>query len=234
VWGLTLEGLSVSSFHGTSTKVNDNNESDAINKMMMHLGRQKGNTVLGVSKKYFTGHLKWAACACMINGALQALYSELVPANQNADKVDKNLERYDYLVYPITIDGIEAFSVTVFGFSRKVLRKLAFTLNISLLPWISKPRKLTGLKQIPATRKLTNTTILPWWIMTSSWGRAVLGMTQIRNLKFGLTLSHLCKQKKKDQQLYLSCPDTEEAARSFGREHRKARGTFSVGHCPRK
>ena len=39
VWRLTIDDLGVASFNGTSTKANDKNESDAINKMMMHLGR---------------------------------------------------------------------------------------------------------------------------------------------------------------------------------------------------
>ena len=122
VWGLTIDDLGVASFHGTSTKANDKNESDAINKMMMHLGRQKGNAVLGIFQKYLTGHPKGAAGAWMMNGAIQVLNSGLVPGNRNADNVDKNLEQFDYLVYPsrsIQTDGIKAFSVTSFGFGQK-------------------------------------------------------------------------------------------------------------------
>ena len=62
VWGLTIDDLGVASFHGTSTQANDKNESDAIDKMM-HLGRQKGNAVLGIFQKYLTGHPKGAAGA---------------------------------------------------------------------------------------------------------------------------------------------------------------------------
>ena len=122
VWGLTIDDLGVASFHGTSTQANDKNESDAINKMMMHLGRQKGNALLGIFQKYLTGHLKGAAGAWMMNGAIQILNLGLVPSNRNADNVDKNLEQFDYLVYPsrsIQTDGIKAFSVTSFGFGQK-------------------------------------------------------------------------------------------------------------------
>ncbi|CAZ80158.1 unnamed protein product [Tuber melanosporum] len=122
VWGLTIDDLGVASFHGTSTKANDKNESDAINKMMMHLGRHKGNAVLGIFQKYLTGHPKGAAGAWMMNGAIQVLNSGLVPGNRNADNVDKSLEQFDYIVYPsrsIQTDGVKAFSVTSFGFGQK-------------------------------------------------------------------------------------------------------------------
>lgn len=121
-WGLTVDDLDVASFHGTSTKANDKNESDAINKMMSHLGRSKGNAVLGIFQKYLTGHPKGAAGAWMMNGALQAMNSGIVPGNRNADNVDAALEQFDYLVYPsrsIQTDGIKAFSVTSFGFGQK-------------------------------------------------------------------------------------------------------------------
>jgi fatty acid synthase subunit alpha len=121
-WGLTIDDLGVASFHGTSTVANDKNESEAINTMMSHLGRKKGNTVLGVFQKFLTGHPKGAAGAWMMNGAIQCLNSGIVPGNRNADNVDVNLEKYDYLVYPsrsIQTDGIKAFSVTSFGFGQK-------------------------------------------------------------------------------------------------------------------
>ncbi|PUU74709.1 hypothetical protein B9Z19DRAFT_1103326 [Tuber borchii] len=100
VWGLNIDDLGVASFHGTCTHANDKNKSDAINKMMMHLGRQKGNAVL----------------------AIQVVNLGLVPVNRKADNVDKNLEQFHYLVYPsrsIQTDGIKAFSVTSFGFGQK-------------------------------------------------------------------------------------------------------------------
>ncbi|KAF7185747.1 Fatty acid synthase subunit alpha [Pseudocercospora fuligena] len=121
-WGLTIDDLDVASFHGTSTVANDKNESDVICQQMQHLGRKKGNALLGIFQKYLTGHPKGAAGAWMFNGCLQVLNSGLVPGNRNADNVDKVLEKFDYIVYPsqsIQTDGIKAFSVTSFGFGQK-------------------------------------------------------------------------------------------------------------------
>ena len=121
-FGLTVDDLGVASFHGTSTKANDKNESATIDSMMRHMGRSEGNPVFGVFQKYLTGHPKGAAGAWMLNGALQILESGLVPGNRNADNVDKVLENYDYVLFPsrsIQTDGIKAVSVTSFGFGQK-------------------------------------------------------------------------------------------------------------------
>ncbi|KAG7914259.1 hypothetical protein KL905_005406 [Ogataea polymorpha] len=119
---LTIDDLGVCSFHGTSTKANDKNETAAIDKMMSHLGRTEGNPVYGVFQKYLTGHPKGAAGAWMLNGGLQILQTGVVPGNRNADNVDKVLENYDYVLFPsrtIKTDGIKAVSVTSFGFGQK-------------------------------------------------------------------------------------------------------------------
>jgi len=121
-WGLTIDDLGVASFHGTSTVANDKNESDVICQQMKHLGRKKGNALMGIFQKYLTGHPKGAAGAWMMNGCLQVLNSGLVPGNRNADNVDQVMEKFDYIVYPsrsIQTDGIKAFSVTSFGFGQK-------------------------------------------------------------------------------------------------------------------
>ncbi|PWY96794.1 fatty acid synthase alpha subunit FasA [Aspergillus sclerotioniger CBS 115572] len=121
-WGLTVDDIGVASFHGTSTVANDKNESDVICQQMKHLGRKKGNALLGIFQKYLTGHPKGAAGAWMFNGCLQVLESGLVPGNRNADNVDKVMEKFDHIVYPsrsIQTDGIKAFSVTSFGFGQK-------------------------------------------------------------------------------------------------------------------
>ena len=121
-YGLTIDDLGVASFHGTSTKANDKNESATINEMMRHLGRSEGNPVLGVFQKYLTGHPKGAAGAWMLNGAIQILNSGIVPGNRNADNIDSVLEQFDYVLYPskaIKTDGIKAVSVTSFGFGQK-------------------------------------------------------------------------------------------------------------------
>ncbi len=121
-WGLTIDDLGVASFHGTSTVANDKNESDVLCQQMKHLGRKKGNALMGIFQKYLTGHPKGAAGAFMFNGALQVLNTGLVPGNRNADNVDKVMEKFDYIVYPsqsIQTYGIKAFSVTSFGFGQK-------------------------------------------------------------------------------------------------------------------
>lgn len=121
-WGLTIDDLGVASFHGTSTVANDKNESDVICQQMKHLGRKKGNALMGIFQKYLTGHPKGAAGAWMMNGCLQSLNSGIVPGNRNADNIDQVMEKFDYIVYPsrsIQTDGIKAFSVTSFGFGQK-------------------------------------------------------------------------------------------------------------------
>jgi fatty acid synthase subunit alpha len=121
-WGLTIDDLDVASFHGTSTVANDKNESSVICQQLKHLGRKKGNAVMGIFQKYLTGHPKGAAGAWMMNGCLQVLNTGLVPGNRNADNVDQVMEQFDYIVYPsrsIQTDGIKAFSVTSFGFGQK-------------------------------------------------------------------------------------------------------------------
>ncbi|KAH6716029.1 fatty acid synthase-like protein [Leptodontidium sp. 2 PMI_412] len=121
-WGLTIDDLDVASFHGTSTVANDKNESSVICQQLKHLGRKKGNAVLGIFQKYLTGHPKGAAGAWMMNGCLQVLDTGLVPGNRNADNVDQVMEQFDYIVYPnrsIQTDGVKAFSVTSFGFGQK-------------------------------------------------------------------------------------------------------------------
>ncbi|KJK94080.1 Fatty acid synthase subunit alpha [Metarhizium anisopliae BRIP 53284] len=121
-WGLTIDDLDVASFHGTSTKANDKNESSVICQQLRHLGRSKGNAVMGIFQKYLTGHPKGAAGAWMMNGCLQVLNTGLVPGNRNADNVDPVMEEFDLIVYPsrsIQTDGIKAFSVTSFGFGQK-------------------------------------------------------------------------------------------------------------------
>ncbi|KAG9256470.1 fatty acid synthase subunit alpha [Emericellopsis atlantica] len=121
-WGLTIDDLDVASFHGTSTKANDKNESSVICQQLRHLGRSKGNAVMGIFQKYLTGHPKGAAGAWMMNGCLQVLNSGIVPGNRNADNVDPIMEDFDLIVYPsrtLQTDGIKAFSVTSFGFGQK-------------------------------------------------------------------------------------------------------------------
>jgi fatty acid synthase subunit alpha len=122
VWGLTIDDLDVSSFHGTSTKANERNECEVINEQLTYLGRRKGNVIPGVFQKYLTGHPKGAAGAWMLNGCLQMLDTGLIPGNRNADNIEEYLRKFEFIAFPnknIQTDGIKAFSVTSFGFGQK-------------------------------------------------------------------------------------------------------------------
>lgn len=121
-WGLTIDDLQVASFHGTSTVLNDTNESSVLQQQLKTLGRRKGNLLLGVFQKYLTGHSKGAAGAWMVNGALQMLDSGLVPGNRNADNIDSALQQFDLIAYvsrSVRVPDLKAVSVTSFGFGQK-------------------------------------------------------------------------------------------------------------------
>ncbi|KAJ1970555.1 fatty acid synthase alpha subunit Lsd1, partial [Dimargaris xerosporica] len=121
-FGLTIDDVGVASFHGTSTKANDKNESEVLNKQFAHLGRTPGNSCPSVFQKYLTGHPKGAAAAWMLNGVLQILETGIIPGNRNADNIDKQLEAYEYVLYPsrsIHTDGVRAGLLKSFGFGQK-------------------------------------------------------------------------------------------------------------------
>lgn len=89
VWNLTIDDIDVASFHGTSTKANDKNESSAFNDQFKQLGRSKGNACHVIAQKWLTGscvvsrpiiisdctqrsgHPKGGAAAWMMNGVTQ-------------------------------------------------------------------------------------------------------------------------------------------------------------------
>ncbi|PYH86086.1 fatty-acid synthase alpha chain [Aspergillus uvarum CBS 121591] len=125
VWGLGVDDLGVASFHGTSTKLNEKNECGVIQRQLSHLGRAKGNVILGVFQKYLTGHPKGAAGAWMLNGALQILDTGIVPGNRNLDNVDAELQQNEHIAFlnrsleTTGSGGIRAISVTSFGFGQK-------------------------------------------------------------------------------------------------------------------
>lgn len=121
VYGLTIDDIGVASFHGTSTKANDKNESRVLNQQLKHLGRSKGNALLAITQKYLTGHPKGPAASWMANGMIQCLNSGLVPGNRNADNVDEVLKEFEYIVYPsrsIQTDGLKAGLLKSFGFGQ--------------------------------------------------------------------------------------------------------------------
>ncbi|KAJ2162492.1 fatty acid synthase alpha subunit Lsd1 [Coemansia sp. RSA 552] len=121
VWGLTVDDIGVASFHGTSTKANDKNESQVIERQFKHLGRTPGNACPAICQKWLTGHPKGAAAAWMLNGVLQVLRTGIVPGNRNADNIAAELEQYEYIMYPsrsIQTDGIKAGLLKSFGFGQ--------------------------------------------------------------------------------------------------------------------
>ncbi|KAK9424304.1 putative beta-ketoacyl-[acyl-carrier-protein] synthase I [Seiridium unicorne] len=122
VWGLTIDDIGIASFHGTSTRANDKNESSVVHEMMTHLGRTEGNPLLVICQKYLTGHPKGGAGAWMMNGCMQVLESRLVPGNRNADDIDGDLRAFTHLLYPSEVTrvrSVKAFMLTSFGFGQK-------------------------------------------------------------------------------------------------------------------
>ena len=123
VWGLNVDDITVASFHGTSTKANDVNESAVTHAQMEHLGRTRGNPLMVVCQKWLTGHPKGAAAAWMLNGMLQTLNSGIVPGNRNADDIDSKFEAYHHLFYPcksirVGAGRIKAVMLKSFGFGQ--------------------------------------------------------------------------------------------------------------------
>ncbi|KAJ1908699.1 fatty acid synthase alpha subunit Lsd1, partial [Mycoemilia scoparia] len=120
-FGLTIDDVNIASFHGTSTKANDKNESDVLNKQFKHLGRTPGNACMAICQKYLTGHPKGAAASWMLNGVIQSLLSGIVPGNRNADNISAELEQFEYILYPsksIQTDGLKAGLLKSFGFGQ--------------------------------------------------------------------------------------------------------------------
>ncbi|KAJ2678474.1 fatty acid synthase alpha subunit Lsd1 [Coemansia spiralis] len=121
VWGLTVDDIGVASFHGTSTKANDKNESQVIERQFKHLGRTPGNACPSICQKWLTGHPKGAAAAWMLNGVLQVLRTGIIPGNRNADNIAAELEQFEYIMYPsrsIQTDGIKVGLLKSFGFGQ--------------------------------------------------------------------------------------------------------------------
>ncbi|KAJ2807283.1 fatty acid synthase alpha subunit Lsd1, partial [Coemansia helicoidea] len=121
VWGLAADDIGLASFHGTSTKANDLNESEVVDAQMRRLGRTPGYPVPAVCQKWLTGHSKGAAAAFMLNGVLQSMRTGLIPGNRNADNIDLKLKKYDQVVYlskTVQTAGIKAALLKSFGFGQ--------------------------------------------------------------------------------------------------------------------
>ena len=122
VWGLTIDDLDVTSFHGTSTKANEKNEAALVNAQLRHLGRKEGNVLPVVFQKALTGHPKGPAGAWMLNGCIQMMHDGRIPGNRNGDNIDVELEQCEYLVFPnktVSKPNMKAFALHLFGFGQK-------------------------------------------------------------------------------------------------------------------
>ncbi|KAJ2157009.1 fatty acid synthase alpha subunit Lsd1 [Coemansia sp. RSA 552] len=121
VWGLSPDDIGLASFHGTSTKANDTNESKVVNAQMEHLGRTPGHVLPVVCQKWLTGHPKASAGGFSLNGVLQSMHSGIIPGNRNADNIDAELKEREYLLYlsqTIQTGGIKAALIKSFGFGQ--------------------------------------------------------------------------------------------------------------------
>lgn len=121
-WGLSVDDIGAVSFHGSGLKADDEREAKIVSTQMNHLGRTKGNPILGIFQKHLTGHARGAAASWLVNGALQVLDTGLVPGNRNADNINPTLANCDPIIYPnrnIQTDSIKAVSVTSFGHGQK-------------------------------------------------------------------------------------------------------------------
>lgn len=116
VWD--LKEISVCSFHGTSTKGNDFNESYVCHNVLEHLNNEKPRPV--VAQKHLTGHSKGAAAGFMVNGALQMLTDQWVPGNHRADNIDHEMKQFSHLYYPNSGKAMKVDSVILhsFGFGQ--------------------------------------------------------------------------------------------------------------------
>lgn len=122
VWGLTVDDIDVTSFHGTSTKANEKNEATLVNAQLRHLGRKEGNVLPVVFQKALTGHPKGPAGAWMLNGCIQMMHDGRIPGNRNGDNIDGELEKCEYLVFPnktISKPKMKSFALQLFGFGQK-------------------------------------------------------------------------------------------------------------------
>ncbi|EJD06870.1 fatty acid synthase [Fomitiporia mediterranea MF3/22] len=121
VFGLTPDDINVLSIHGTSTKANEKNETQIWNDIFSTLGRTPGNAVPIMAQKSLCGHSKGGSAAWQLAGLVQTIATGIVPGNRNADNVDADFRKHEYLMFPsktIHTDGIRAGVMSSFGFGQ--------------------------------------------------------------------------------------------------------------------
>jgi phosphopantetheine--protein transferase-like protein len=121
VFGLSVDDVTLASCHGTSTKLNDLNETAVLQQEMDVLGRSPGNPLYIVTQKWITGHPKGPAAAWQMNGLIQAMAEQVIPGNRNLDCVDPELRQHKHLFFPnesLHRQPITAGLVNSFGFGQ--------------------------------------------------------------------------------------------------------------------
>ncbi|KAH8822971.1 fatty acid synthase [Flagelloscypha sp. PMI_526] len=121
VWGLNADDVGVLSIHGTSTKANEENETQIWNDIFTTIARTPGNAVPIAAQKSLLGHAKGGSAAWQLAGLLQSVVTGIVPGNRNSDNVDSHFQDRTYLMFPsrsIHTDGIKAGLMSSFGFGQ--------------------------------------------------------------------------------------------------------------------
>ncbi|MDF3819661.1 DUF1729 domain-containing protein [Leptospira sp. 96542] len=98
-FGLSGDDVGFAYKHDTSTKANDKNENNLLQKMMFKLNRTPGNNLPVVSQKHLTGHSKGGAAMWQSIGVLQTLEEGIVSGNRNLQDVDTDMNPCTYLTF---------------------------------------------------------------------------------------------------------------------------------------
>ncbi|KAJ1958568.1 fatty acid synthase alpha subunit Lsd1 [Linderina pennispora] len=121
MWGLTADDIGIASFHGTSTALNDLNESSIVDRQLSYIGRTPGYPVPVTCQKSLTGHGKAASGSWQLHAILQAMESNTIPGIMTADNIDPAFNKFKNLVYPSRshkVPQIKAALITSFGFGQ--------------------------------------------------------------------------------------------------------------------
>lgn len=100
--GVGVADIAVVSKHDTSTKLNDPHETELIDHILKHWGRDSQQLVAVISQKALTGHAKGGAAVFQLAGLIDAMRTGTIPAQRNLDVVDLELANSEFLVWPRT------------------------------------------------------------------------------------------------------------------------------------